>query len=202
MYRFERIEAPVYLLDNWEIWGERYRLNREANPSFNFQWPTYEGQRLNVHLKPLLSRQTQDHCSYCDTFPIGNNEESIDHFKPKTNPLFYNLVCNWENLYYSCDNCQGYKMVQFNESILRPDAPDFKFNSYFVFSFATYEIAPLPTLSEADLEKAKETIRVFGLNDPKHITARRISLERYRLKKEKGDEIFINDFPYRYIIID
>lgn len=202
MRKFTRGDAPDFLIDRWRAWGYRYTNNRRRNPVFNFQWATYQGIRINKLLKPLLAELTDDHCSYCDNFPIRSKEDSIDHFKPKSIPAYYALVCQWENLYYCCQNCQQYKLEQYNQQLLRPDSNDFSFNDYFIYSYNSHELKPHPALTASVRRKAQTTIDIFGLNDKGHIAARRISLERYEGKKNLGENIEINDFPYRFTILD
>ena len=202
MRKFIRGESPVFLRTRWRAWGNRYRNNRQRHGGFPFQWPVYQGQAINIILEPLLAQLTNDHCSFCDNFPIRTKEDSIDHFKPKSRPAYYGFVCQWENLYYCCQNCQQYKREQYNQYLLRPDDISYLFDTYFIYSFASHEINPNPSLSQNLKRKAETTINVFGLNDKGHIAARRISLERYEGKKAIGDAIDINDFPYRFTIVD
>lgn len=202
MRKFTRIEAPDFLNKKWEKWGKRYKKNREINSSFSFQWPTHKGQKINTILEPFLAKQTENHCSYCDNFPIRSKEDSIDHFKPKSRPEYYELVCQWDNLYYCCQNCQQYKLEQYNQYILRPDSNNFSFEDYFIYSYNSHELIPHPALTASERRKAQTTIDIFGLNDKGHIAARRISLERYEGKKNSGENIEINDFPYRFTILD
>jgi uncharacterized protein (TIGR02646 family) len=202
MRKFNRENPPDFLRIKWKAWGKSYANNRRKNPSFSFQWATYQGRKINTLLEPLLAQLTDYHCSFCDNFPIRSKEDSIDHFKPKSRPAYYNLVCHWENLYYCCQNCQQYKREQYNQFLLRPDAENFSFDHYFVYSFLSHELAPNPKLSESEKRKAKTTIDVFGLNDKGHIAARRISLERFDSKKLLGEAIVINDFPYRFTILE
>jgi uncharacterized protein (TIGR02646 family) len=202
MRNFLRGNSPAFLRRKWRTWGIRYDTNKRRNLGFVFQWATYNGRKVNTLLKPHLAEQTDGHCSFCDNFPIRSREDSIDHFKPKSRPSYYLLAYQWENLYYCCQNCQQYKREQFNQYLLRPDAVYYSFEHYFIYSFNTNEIEPNPALTNNDRRKAETTISILGLNDEGHIAARRISLERYYGQINLGIEIFINDFPYRYTIIE
>lgn len=202
MRKFLRGNSPNFLTSKWEAWGKSYKNNRKKNPGFSFQWPTYQGQKINILLEPLLAGLTDDHCSFCDNFPIRSKEDSVDHFKPKSRSAYYEIVCHWENLYYCCQNCQQYKREQYNQFLLRPDDVNYSFDRYFVYSFLSHELIPNPALSESEKRKAKTTIDIFGLNDTGHIAARRISLERYDGKKNLGEEIVTNDFPYRFTLFE
>lgn len=202
MRKFIRENSPDFLRSKWKAWGKSYTNNRKKNPGFSFQWPTHEGHKINTLLEPLLAKQTEVHCSFCDNFPIRSKEDSIDHFKPKSKSAYYEIVCQWENLYYCCQNCQQYKRERYNQFLLRPDAENFSFETYFIYSYSSHKIDPNPTLSENEKRKANTTIEIFGLNDYGHIAARRISLERYEGKKILGENIEVNDFPYRFTIIE
>ena len=202
MRKFIRSDSPDFLKTNWQKWGKKYENSRKINTGFTFQWPIYKGEKINILLEPTLSHQTDFHCSYCDNFPVKSKEDSIDHFKPKSNELYYELVCKWENLYYCCQNCQQYKREQYNDNLLRPDDVDFSFESYFIYSFNSHKIEPNPASPENNKLKAITTINVFGLNDAGQIAARRISLERYESKKKLNENIEINDFPYRFTIFE
>jgi len=200
MRKFNRIDAPDFLNIKWEKWGEKYKENRIKNPSFIFQWPTFEGKRINTVLEPLLAKQTDDHCSYCDFYPERNKEFSIDHFKPKSKEEFYEIVCQWENLYLCCHSCQQRKGEQYKENLLRPDAEDYTFNRYFIYSYNSHRINPNPALTENDKLKAETTITVFGFNEEGNIAARRINLDRYESNKKCNKDIVINDFAFRFTI--
>jgi uncharacterized protein (TIGR02646 family) len=200
MRRFERSVPPAFLLQNWQRWGTRYRNNRVRQANFTFQWPTHQGSRINVSVAPLLADQTQAHCSYCDNFPLRSREISIDHFRPKSIDAFYDFVCKWENLYFSCGNCQSTRLERFNSLLLRPDATNYSFEKYFLYSFASHRIDINPTLSRYHKRRARITIDYFGLNDPGHIAARRISFERFEGKVRQGERPNADDFPYRFMI--
>jgi len=202
MRKFNRGESPDFLKTRWRDWSNRYKNNRERNSVFSFNWPVYQGKRINTILEPLLAQLTNDHCSFCDNFPIRTKEDSIDHFKPKSRPTYYDIVCQWENLYYCCQNCQQYKGEQYNQFLLRPDHINYFFDSYFIYNYASHRIEPNPRLTNRERIKSETTIKIFGFNDPGHIAARRISLERYEGKKRLGENIEINDFPYRFTILD
>jgi uncharacterized protein (TIGR02646 family) len=202
MRKFLRGDSPAFLISKWKAWGKSYTNNRNKNTGFSFQWPTHQGHKINTLLEPLLAVLTDNHCSFCDNFPIRSKEDSIDHFKPKSRPAYYNIVCQWENLYYCCQNCQQYKKEQYNQYLLRPDAQDFSFDNYFIYSFNTHELLPSPALSANERRKAQTTIDIFGLNDQGHIAARRISLERYEGKINLGEVVVVSDFPYRFTILE
>ncbi len=200
MRRYTREASPDFLTTRWEQWGERYKNNRIRSYGFVFKWPTFQGKKINTLLEPALSNQTDGHCSFCDTYPDRGKEYSIDHFKPKSNPEYYNIVCQWENLYICCHNCQRSKVEQFNENILRPDSEEYSFEDYYIYNYSTHEIDIRPDISDSKKIKALATREIFGFNHGENPKAREISFDRYRGKISLGETIEINDFPYRYAI--
>ena len=195
MRKFTRFEAPKIIKDNWESIGENYANKRNANPAYRFSWPQIKSKKLNQIALPILTAQTDNHCSYCDKFPLHNGDYSIDHFMPKSNPLFYDMVCKWENLYLACKHCQDSKRTDFDELLLRPDDIEFSFNRYFIYNYATHIIDPNPSASDYDKKRAAITIRTFDFNYFGMKTSRRHAFERY----SKSTDPEVNDFNYRFM---
>ena len=71
MRRFQRAGEPEFLASVWEGWGLEWEQRHAANASTAFNWHQIEGERVNQKLLPLLKAQTQDHCSFCDNFPVS-----------------------------------------------------------------------------------------------------------------------------------
>ena len=108
MMKLHRPAPPDWLAAKYTEWGEEYERRKKVNSTYKFSWRTYQGKKVNVHLVPVLVKMTKDHCSFCDGYPMrafGGN--SIEHFKPKSNPRYYRLAYQWENLFLSCPVCQG-----------------------------------------------------------------------------------------------
>ncbi len=204
MRKFTRSEAPAILTalvpptqqPRWEVFGDRYNQNRQANPGHAFQWPQVDNLPLNQHLLPVLRDLTDGHCAYCDLYPLRKPEESIDHFLPKSNPQFYTLVCQWENLYLSCPTCQS-KGDQYNADLLRPDEVTFTFSRYFIYNYQSHEIEVNPLATPNDQRRADVTTRLFRLNDTGHCSARRIALERWM---KRDPDYVLADYNYRYML--
>ena len=205
MRKFIRSVTPDVLLEpvgsnqqpRWQVYGDRYTKNRVANPGHQFQWPDIAGKPLNQHLLPDLRALTDGHCAYCDQYPLRKAEESIDHFLPKSDPAFYGLVCQWENLYLSCISCQSWSN-QYVPALLRPDETGFSFGRYFVYDFFNHRIAINELATAADQHRAETTIRLFKLNEDGNPGARRIALDRW--SKTDPDERVIDDFNFRYLL--
>ena len=60
--------------------------------------------------KPKLRIEFSHRCAYCETREPelgGSKSFHIDHYKPKK--LFPKLICAYDNLIYSCRDCNSYK---------------------------------------------------------------------------------------------
>ena len=197
MRKFERAAPPQYLTDNWEKWGLEYAQKKQANSKYTFQWKQYKKTKINQLLRPLLTAQTNAHCSYCDKFPMSISDNTIDHFNPKGDSRFYHLVYFWLNLYYCCADCQLAKMELYDLGLLRPDATDFSFERYFIFNFTTGEIELNPNSSPSEKNCANITISILQLNDKARCLNRKHAIQRFQsIPKNEQD---LNDFPYRFL---
>lgn len=164
MRKFERLSCPSVLLGNEEVWGAGWQELLARNEGAKFRWRIVEKKSLNEHLLPVLKEQTQEHCSFCDAFPVSPpSKDTIEHFRPKsTFPL---EAYTWANLYFCCDFCQSQKRDQFDVGLLRPDASDYDFQRYFIWDYTRGTLAPNPSASPEDRVKAEVSIRIYGLNN-------------------------------------
>jgi uncharacterized protein (TIGR02646 family) len=197
MRKFKRAAPPQYLTDNWEKWGLAYAKKKQANSTYTFQWKQYTKKKVNQLLLPFLTAQTDAHCSYCDHFPMGISDDTIDHFSPKGDSRFYHLVYNWLNLYYCCADCQRAKMESYDFGLLRPDDEVFSFERYFIVKFATGEIESNPSANEDEQMRASTTISILQLNDNARCTSRKHAIQRFQAVNETDRDL--NDFPYRFL---
>ncbi len=196
MLKFIRLQQPEVLNTRWERYGESYRKKRIANAGFKFIWPTIAGITLNKTILPTLLLQTQEHCTYCDHYPLRRGDDSIDHFKPKSVEAFYNLVCQWENLYVACKHCQDSKASLYSDDLLRPDDIDYNFRKYFNYNYATHKLEPNETESLGNQIRADETIRIFDFNHLAQIKSRKFVWDKF----VKDDNPVLNDYNYRFIL--
>jgi uncharacterized protein (TIGR02646 family) len=195
MRKFVRTKGPDFLTAKWKDWGSKYRQSREQNRSHIFKWPQLEKQSLNHHLLPVLKSLTQDHCSYCDIYPLMSSDHTIDHFGPKSNPLFYDEVCKWENLYVSCNRCQGAKKEQYHARLLRPDDEAYRFSEYFLYDYTTHRIEINTAASPENQERAKITRSIFDFNEPGLLIARRKAFQRFIGTIDPE----LDDFDFRFM---
>jgi uncharacterized protein (TIGR02646 family) len=193
MRKFQRVSQPDFLVDRWEAWGEAWERRRLNNPGARFNWPQFEGKPVNELLLHPLKKQTQDHCSFCDSFPVSPPSiDTIEHFRPKSR--FPREACRWENLYFCCMFCQQ-KYEEFDEDLLRPDADDYDFDKYFRWDFTrgileVNEHAPIENQKRAEV-----TIRLYRLNEG-HPKLRRLEMRR----KQQGADDPLDEFAYRHYV--
>ena len=159
-------------------------------------WPGFRGQTVNKVLFPLLCRQTQDHCSFCDGHPMTDamTNETIEHFQPKSGPHARpELRLSWENLYACCSGCQTAKREKWDDALLRPDAPDYSFRRYFSCEFTTGRIVPRRRAPAEDRRKAQVTIDLYDLN---RYAGQR--LEMFTNHPYYGASVPLEKKPFRY----
>jgi uncharacterized protein (TIGR02646 family) len=162
MRKFTRDEEPEFLAGKWEAWGLEWEQRRKANPSAVFHWHELNGEKVNQKLLPLLKKQTQDHCSFCDAFPVAPPSiETIEHFRPKTK--FPKVAYRWNNLYFCCTHCQQ-KGEEFGKALLCPDAGDYDFDRFFRWDFTLGAMEINTLAAPSDQHRAAVTIRLYRLN--------------------------------------
>ena len=191
MRKFERAAEPAFLSDKWKPWGLEWEQRRNETPGAKFHWHEIDGERVNQKLLPVLKNQTQDHCSFCDAFPVAPPAiDTIEHFRPKV--AFPREAYHWDNLYFCCVHCQQ-KGDQFDENLLRPDAVDYQFDQYFRWDFTTGEMKVNTLAPPADQYSADVTIKLYRLNEG-HPRLRKLAM------KNRTDqfEVAPDEFPYRH----
>lgn len=122
-------------------------------------------------------------------------DETVDHFRPKSRPEFYELVCAWTNLFLVCSACNHAKRELWDEALLRPDDPEFRFERYFEYRFDSGEVQPAPTASPEDQARARRTIEILDLNRVGACFSRRLTVRCLRRFSEDRDAL-----GYRYLI--
>jgi uncharacterized protein (TIGR02646 family) len=188
MRKLTRSAEPTFLSPRWKEWGEDWvQRHAQGKP---FYWHKVGGEPVNQRLLPFLKAQTQDHCTFCDNFPVSPPSlDTIEHFRPKVSyPL---QAYRWTNLYFCCMYCQQ-KGGPFNESVIAPDAPDYTFDRYFRWDHTQGTIEVNETATPEDQSRARETIRYFRLNDAHPALRKRCLIQRSKLSEQP-----IAEFPYR-----
>jgi uncharacterized protein (TIGR02646 family) len=190
MRKFQRGAEPDFLVARWEEWGREWEERHAANPKVQFKWHQVEGEPVNHKLLPLLKAQTQDHCSFCDNFPVSPPSiDTIEHFRPKA--PYPREAYRWTNLYFCCMHCQG-KRDEFDEAALQPDAIDYEFDRYFRWDYTQGTIKVNERASPEDQHRARATIQLYRLNQG-HPQLRKRELRR----RAQGRHDPLDEFAYR-----
>jgi uncharacterized protein (TIGR02646 family) len=210
MEQLVRPVTPSYLEKVWggvalhlrkgKQWKNNYKLNRNAGA---FQWGTVTIAGTNHRLYDLLINDlcgmTINHCCYCDRKQVikGGVRPTIDHFYPKTKvPI---KAYTWNNLFLSCDTCQGYKKDLFYRNILlKFDTLEYHFDDYFMLDFVSGRVLTRPDITWEQRRKARLTLTILGVNKDGRDTMRLEELEAYTI----SDPLLrvIDRFSFRYFI--
>ena len=198
MIKLIRAKPPAWLQSKWFEWGKRWARRLEKDKKAQFTWATYQGQKVHRRLLPLLLQMSQEHCAFCDAFPMpGTVAATIEHFKPKS---AYPLEAYaWDNLFPCCHNCQQ-KNDAYATDLLKPDAPTYEFYDYFVFNYSNGELEPNPAASAADQRRAELTIDLYRLNANNKPSARLQALAPYEQALNSG-AISLDECPYRFMFV-
>lgn len=172
-----------------------------------FNWPTavkktVQGKEtnaakkqrmLNHILRPILAAQTQQHCSFCDSFPIEPpGKETIEHFRPKS--TYEERAYEWDNLFLACSCCQSAKGEDFDDALLKPDEDGFEFDDWFLADLTDGKLEPHPGLLGVERNRAKMTIELYGLDSPEQRAARKLWIHEYG-PKHRGSAL--DHLPFR-----
>ncbi len=204
MMKLERpAETPECIRGKEAELGERFRQRRVVDRGCAFSWGQHEKVPRNHGLLLSLKEMTTDHCSFCDGYPFDMSKETIEHFRPKS--LFPELAYTWNNLFYACDRCQEEKGEKFDDLLLKPDSTDYTFSRYFMVDYRTGELAPNPTASDTDQQRAQITIACYGLNIEARNTSRRRTIkEMDRVRRDDGQlsPLYLETINYRFLAFD
>ena len=192
MRKLKRSEAPEFLTINWQQWGIDWEKRHKATPGAAFHWHEIGKEKVNHKLLPFLKEMTQNHCSFCDIFPVNPpSNETIEHFKPKT--IFHREAYKWENLYYCCDACQN-KGSDYNDDLIPPDAEYYSFDRFFRWDYTLGTLEVNEKADEADKIRARETIKAYSLNSGHPALRRRAARQRAKMPDEPIDDFAYRDF--------
>lgn len=185
-------------VQNQVAWGLQYEEKRNDNTKSNdFKWASFNGTRVNLLIEDDLKDMTQNHCAFCDFFPLRQPGRTIEHFRPKS--LFPRDSHLWSNLFYCCHSCQE-KGEQFDKSLLKPDEEDYDFSRFFICRFdgdAIY-LKPNPRATDQEQNSASITIDLYGLNRFERPE------DRFRVWRQFNDSNnpIIDEFPYRFLFVN
>jgi uncharacterized protein (TIGR02646 family) len=154
-------------------------------------------------LRNELKYFTKGHCSFCDGYPLKvTSKETIEHYFPKK--TFPEKTYQWENLYYSCDQCQiDANAIAFEETI-KPDSLEYQFDKYFYFDPQSGKILVLENLEKSNIfmfQKAEIFLVRYGINNDSERCQTRKTLYIDCINLLKTGELGEIDFrPYRAVV--
>lgn len=131
-------------------------------------------------------------CAYCEGQIF--HEGHIEHFRRKNNKHYPELTFDWHNLFLACgtnDHCGHYKDRKAAppydpDQLIKPDEHD---PEHYLYFHSSGEVRVRRGLNGQDTQRAKETIRVFGLDNPALEGARARAVSKYKDQKMYGADL-------------
>ena len=94
-----------------------YRADYEAGTkNLRTYFRACESHYKHKDIADRLESDQHKKCCYCEGNPLAHGHMEVEHFRPKAEvkdgattlkPGYYWLVCDWDNLYWSCKKCNG-----------------------------------------------------------------------------------------------
>ncbi len=135
-------------------------------------------------------------CCYCET-KKHNSPLEIEHVKPKWKPWYEKYTFSWDNLLYSCRNCNwSYKQDNYEDCFLNPSENDYSFADNFEFNEECFYVTKN--------DNAKITSEILKLNDKwKHSFKSRLQLclDLQKIFEEYKKDWLSKDLVKKYLRI-
>ena len=141
-------------------------------------------------------------CAYCEVRTDGGSTKpEIDHFRPRSR--FQCLTFKWDNLMYSCHECNREKGDKFPKEIggyISPSDPECR--NYFDYDFGSGRIRPKNSIDDDRLKaRIEQLICDLKLNRHYLVQARKTIKKRIDLKISKNPHgelrRLLNEFTVR-----
>lgn len=100
MIQLRRGNPPQILIDNGQVWLNRYLERRLANPTIKRPSST---QYRHPEILRALRAISHDKCFYCERL-LEPEDTEVDHYI-EIQPDHHHLAFEWTNLYLSCSGC-------------------------------------------------------------------------------------------------
>lgn len=154
------------------------------------------------NVKGALKDDQNDKCAYCESSLTGSFA-NVEHYRPKTEykedniskkPGYYWLAYDWNNLFYSCDECNGQARKGNKFPLRDPNTrnitnKDISKEEPLIINPAIEDpqehICFHKHIAVATSDKGKETIRIFDLNGKAEIRPNKALIEA---RKRRWDE--------------
>ncbi len=149
------------------------KIVRTAAPpgiDFSKDWADFSSEEKN-QIRDALLEMTGGRCAYTGK-RIDKELAVIDHFIP----LSISQSSDWNNLFVVNPITEQLKNDKYDEKLIRPDEPDYKFDDYFDFDKSKI----IPSKANPDYKKRAEiTINIFGLNHESILSDRSRERSKY-----------------------
>jgi len=112
-----QLQSDIVLLANEKL-DDFYKSNNRSQKRYSFPFNT----RFDSIAKPILHDRFHGKCGYCETNIETSENGIVDRFRPFNGvrdnkeyhqDLYWWLVYDWDNLVYSCQECNQYKANYF-----------------------------------------------------------------------------------------
>lgn len=150
MIHTPRPPEPAKLKANRERWTNRWR---KTGP--NQDWATKAAKQV---IKEALRPMAHGKCAFCEGLLEVTSHFEIEHFVAKTNR---ETAFEWSNLFPACGKCNREKSTLVQDvELVKPDIDD---PEQFFWVNPDGALEPHPRLTGSDLDRAKDTIKAYGL---------------------------------------
>lgn len=178
MHKVNRTKIPASLQLNAKEWTSNLLSQIAACGGYDKVLDVYKNKYRQLDVQAALADMYSNRCCYCESLIGIQTFGRIEHLKPKSNPYFYQLSFDWNNLHWSCEVCNTrYKKTNWNffYPILDPSKDDI--DKYMKLNTMNGEYE-----TDRGNQRAETTILHTGLNRDSLISARRrliIKITRY-----------------------
>ena len=115
MLKVTRTKKPDSLDKNADQWTKEllYEINKQGGRYSKVE-DKYKNRYKKADVLNALRKMYKSRCCYCESIFSATSFENIEHLKPKSNPSFYNLTFDWDNLHYCCTVCNINKKAKWD----------------------------------------------------------------------------------------
>lgn len=144
MLKVIRTKKPNSLEKNADQWTKELldEINKQGG-QYSKVADKYKTRYRQNDVQNNLREMYNSRCCYCESIFNASSYENIEHLKPKSNPCFYHLTYDWDNLHYCCTICNVKKKAKWDVTnpILDPTKDDVE--KLLIFNNATAEFEAL-----------------------------------------------------------
>lgn len=160
----------------------------------NAKWGQDDFWQVRDKIRHDLHTEQQGLCVYCEK-KIGKDEGHVEHIQPKGK--FPALSFVFDNLAHSCNGTKH--CGHFKDNNVLPVEPRPGCNRYFALMARDGKLVPASDLNEDKKKKAKETLRILGLNTSA-LTRQRQQFAMVIRSLDNVMEVnsFLQDSPFRW----